>query len=365
MLTHYRDITLGILLITVVGTSCLAQPSVSRRPSATSSARSRDAKNESALKALDRLRAIRDCWIDPYAMLPYDQPKQKGEGDFYRCGSEYSLRLAEAQAAVGDLSNESSNGVIVREATAAIQVFNDLDTLKKVFNRSGLSTLLESTRVSDIYPIIHKYNLTYSQNLTTKGEIYRQMMPHRRVHVDQFAALIANVPADSNPTLTPEQATATNDDLTWSRAQRDMAYDWYLRAYPNGRHAGEARQSAARKSEIQKERNDQLLRIRADLEPITRKVLEAYVRGDKETYGSFLSDRFPSRALYIARLKPQAEVASFEIRDFEVKRHNPDYELYRATMNVHYRSVFNKEREYHNTLLYLKTERGWQIVEWH
>ncbi|HMG76648.1 MAG TPA: hypothetical protein VK582_24440 [Pyrinomonadaceae bacterium] len=365
MLSLYRDITLGILLIMVVGTSCLAQPTTSRRPSAKSSARSRDVKNEGALKALDRLRAIRDCWIDPYAMLPYDEPKQKGEGDFYGCGAEYPLRLAEAQAAVADLSKQTNNALLAREANAAIGVFNDLDTLRKFFNRSGLSSLLESTRVSDIYPIIHKYNLTYTQNLTTKGEIYRQIMPHRRVNVDQFAALIANVPVDSNPTLTPEQATAANDDLTWNRVQRDMSYEWYLRAYPNGRHAAEARQSVARKSEIQKERNDQIERIRADLEPITRKVLEAYVRGDKETYGSFLSDRFPSRALYIARLKPQTEVASFEIKDFEVKRYNPDYELYQATMNVYYRSVFNKEREYHNTLLFLKTERGWQIIEWH
>ena len=136
-------------------------------------------------------------------------------------------------------------------------------------------------------------------------------------------------------------------------------------AYPNGRHAAEARQSVARKSEIQKERNDQLETICGDLESTTRKVLEAYVRGDKDTYGSFLSDRFPSRALYIGRLKPQAEVASFQIKDFEVKRYNRDYELYQATMNVHYKSVFNKEREYHNTILYLKTVRGWEITEWH
>ena len=365
MLTHYRDITLGILLIMVAGTSCLAQPTASRRPSATSSARSSDANNEAALKALDRLRAIRDCWIDPYAMLPYDEPKQKVERDFYGCGLEYPLRLAEAQAAVADLAKETNNALLIREANAAIGVFNDLDTLRKFFNRSGLSSFLEGTRVSDVYPIIHKYNVTYTQNLTTKGEIYRQMMPQRRIHVDQFAALIPNVPADSNPTLTPEQATAANDDLTWTRVQQDMSYDWYLRAYPNGRHAVEARQSIARKSEIQKERNDQLEKIRAALELITHKVLEAYVRGDKETYASFLSDRFPSRALYIGRLKPQAEVASFEIQDFEVKRYNRDYELYQATMNVRYRSLFNKEREYHNTILYLKTERGWEITEWH
>ncbi|HEV7747255.1 MAG TPA: hypothetical protein VGO56_19825 [Pyrinomonadaceae bacterium] len=144
-----------------------------------------------------------------------------------------------------------------------------------------------------------------------------------------------------------------------------MSYEWYLRWYPQGRHAQEARQSIARKSEIQQGRNDQLERIRKELESVTQKVFEAYVRGDKATYGSFLSGRFPSRAMFIERLKPQAEVASFEIRDFQVKRYDPDYEMYRATMNVHYVSIFNKERNYRNYILFLKTDRAWEIVEWH
>lgn len=366
MVTHCRRIALTFSLFMLATASCFAQSTskASRGPSP-STARSIDANNQSALKALDRLRAIRDCWIDPYAMLPYDEPKQKTERDFYGCGAEYQLRLAEAQAVVRDALDSINNPAISREADAAIAVFIDLDTLRRVFNRNTLSSLLEVAYVSDVYPIIHTYNIKYTENSTPKGEIYRQMMPHRRVHIDRLAALIPNAPPDSNPTLTPAQATAANDDLTWTRAQRDMSYEWYLRAYPEGRHAVEARQSIARKSEIQKERNDQLERVRVELEAVTQKVLQAYVRGDKTTYASFLSDRFPSRNISIGRLKPQAEVAFFEIRDFQVKRYNPDYELYQATMNVHYVSIFNKERDYRNTLLYLKTERGWEITEWH
>ncbi len=310
------------------------------------------------------MRAIRDCWVDPYVMLPYDEPKQKSETDFYRCGSEYALRLAEAKAAVNDASDSTTSVAIVREATAAIDVFNDLDVLRQVFNRNLLSSLTKNAWVSEIYPIVHKYNLTYSQDKTTKAEIYRQMMPRRRVHVDRLASVIVDAPADSNPTLTADQALAANDDLTWARATRDIAYEWYLRCYPQGRHAAEARDSIARKGEILKERNDQLERIREDLERTTRKVLEAYVRGDKATYGSFLSDRFPSRSLFIARLKPQPEVTSFEITDFDVKPYESNQQLYRATMNVRYTSIFNKERHYHDNILYLKTDRRWEIVEW-
>jgi len=297
-------------------------------------------------------------------MLPYDEPKQKSETDFYRCGSEYALRLAEAKAAVNDASDSTTSVAIVREATAAIDVFNDLDTMRQVFNRSALSSFLEITQISEIYPIIHKYNIKYKENWTSKGEIYRQMMPQRRVHVDRLAALIQDAPPDSNPTLTPAQAAAATDDLTWAEAVRRMSYEWYLRSFPAGRHAAEARDSMARKDQIRKERDEQLESVRRDLENTTRTILNAYVRGDKVTYGNFLSSRFPSREIYIAKLKPQPEVASFEIRDFEVKPYESNQQLYRATMNVRYTSIFNKERHYHNNILYLKTDRGWEIVEW-
>ena len=298
-------------------------------------------------------------------MLPYDEPKQKSEDDFYRCGAEYALRLAEAKAAVNDVSDSTTNTAIVREATAAIEVFNDLDTLRKVFNRSAFSSLSESTRISEIYPIIHRYNIQYKENWTSKGEIYRQMMPQRRVHIDRVAALIQDAPPDSNPTLTPAQAAAATDDLTWAEAVRRMSYESYLRSFPAGRHAAEARDSIARKDQIRKERDEQLESVRRDLQDTTHKVLEAYVRGDKVTYGNFLSTRFPSRGIYIAKLKPPPDVASFEISAFEVKHYESDEQLYRATMNVHYTSIFNKQRDYHNSILYLKNDRGWEIVEWH
>jgi hypothetical protein len=320
---------------------------------------------DAALQLLARLRAMRDCWVDPYVMLPSEYPSRTSEIAFYGCGSDYALRWAEARAAVDDAEETINSPAIRREATAAISVFKDLDVLRQFFNRNLLSSLTEKTWVSDIYPIVNKYNISYSQDKTSKAEIYRQMMPIRRVNVDRLAVLVRNAPKDPNPTLTPEQQTAVTDDLSWSRAARDMSYDWYLRWYPQGRHAQEARQSIVRKSEIQKERTDQLERIRNELIPVTQKIFEAYVRGDKATYGSFLSGSFPSRAMFIASLKPQAEVASFEIRDFQVKRYNPDSELYRATMNVHYVSVFNKERYYRNTILFLKTDRTWEIVEWH
>lgn len=366
-----RSVVLGLLFLAAAVSNALtlsAQTAQTSRRGSTTTKRANSVTrpdNEVALQLLARLRAMRDCWVDPYVMLPSEYPNRLSEMAFYRCGSDYALRLAEARAAVDDAAGTIDNPAIRHEATAAISVFKDLDVLRQFFNRNLLSSLTENTWVSDIYPTVHKYNISYSQDKTSKAEIYRQMMPHRRVSVDRLAMLVRNAPKDSNPTLTPEQQTTVTDDLSWSRAARDMSYEWYLRWYPQGRHALEARQSIARKSEIQKERNDQLERIRKELELLTQKVFEAYVRGDKATYGSFLSDSFPSRAMFIERLKPQAEVASFEIKDFQVKRYDPDYEMYRATMNVHYVSIFNKERDYRNYILFIKTDRAWEIVEWH
>jgi hypothetical protein len=366
-----RSVLLSLLFLSAAvsnGLTVSAQPVQTPRRGATTTKRVNSLAgpdNEVALKLLARLRALRDCWVDPYVMLPSEYPNRISEMAFYGCGSDYALRLAEARAAVDDAARTINNPVIRHEATAAISVFKDLDVLRQFFNRNLLSSLTENTWVSDVYPIVHKYNIGYSQDKTSKAEIYRQMMPHRRMHVDRLAALVSNAPKDPSPTLTPEQETAVTDDLSWSRATRDMSYEWYLRWYPQGRHALEARQSIARKSEIQKERNDRLERTQKELELVTQKAFEAYVRGDKVTYGSFLSGSFPSREMFIAQLKPQAEVSSFEIRDFQVKRYDPDYELYRATMNVHYVSIFNKERDYRNTILFLKTDRAWAIIEWH
>ena len=193
--------------------------------------------NEVALKLLARLRAMRDCWVDPYVMLPSEYPNRISEMAFYRCGSDYALRLAEARAAVDDAAETINNSAIRREATAAISVFKDLDVLRQFFNRNLPSSLTENTSVSDIYPIVHKYNISYSQDKTSKAEIYRQLMPHRRLYVDRLAVLVRNAPRDPNPTLTPEQQTAVTDDVTWTRAARDMSYEWYLRWFPQGRHS--------------------------------------------------------------------------------------------------------------------------------
>jgi hypothetical protein len=72
------------------------------------------------------------------------------------------------------------------------------------------------------------------------------------------------------------------------------------------------------------------------------------------------------RALYISRLRPQENVASFEIRELKIEIMDYYAELYRADVIAHYKSLMNnKERDYHNWIFYKRTNGVWQIVEWH
>src|SRR6266446_3608030 len=99
MLTNCYRLLLIVLCtisaLTIASPLSSAQSKLSRQSTASKPrAVSKYSKNEAAIELLTRLRAIRDCWVDPYVMLPYDQPKEKSEGDFYRCGAEYALRVA-------------------------------------------------------------------------------------------------------------------------------------------------------------------------------------------------------------------------------------------------------------------------------
>ncbi|HEV7747256.1 MAG TPA: hypothetical protein VGO56_19830 [Pyrinomonadaceae bacterium] len=197
-----RSLLLGLLFLSAAlstGLTVSAPAAQTQRRGSTTTTNVSSLANpdtEVALQMLARLRAMRDCWVDPYVMLPSEDPNRISEVAFYGCGSDYALRLAEARAAVDDGAETINNPAIRREATAAISVFKDLDVLRQFFNRNLLSSLTENTWVSDIYPIIHKYNISYSQDKTSKAEIYRQMMPLRRVNVDRLGVLVRNAPKD-------------------------------------------------------------------------------------------------------------------------------------------------------------------------
>jgi hypothetical protein len=274
------------------------------------------------------------------------------------------LRLAELQEAVGLAQISVRNQSISRQITAAMEVFNDLDILRRLFN-SSVYFLIRDVRVSDIFPIVRKYNIRYQENRIAKVTVYDSMMPFRRTHIDALAALIGNAPPDNNPTLTCTEAAVAADDLTWSFVDRQKdGYNWYLGRYPQGRHAAEARSLIGRQGEIREAQEAELAKIRDELSSITHKVFEAYVRGDRAAFERLLGGNFPSRALYIARLRAQPNVRSFEIQNFEVRPSPIDPESYRIKVNVQYRSLSDEKREYHNTITYRRVQGSWQIIEW-
>jgi hypothetical protein len=201
------------------------------------------AEAQVALAILARLRAFRDCWSDPYMIIPGDDPQSENDTLYLRCGGDqYSLSWAELQDATAQAIRSVNDRALTRQINAAMDTFNDLDSLHRLFNTRAYFMTRE-VRVSDIFPIVSKYNIPFKQNRISKVTVYQAMMPLRRTHIDELAKLIGNSPPDTNPTLTPAQAADAADDLDWSFVTRQgRGYDWYLRRHPQGRHASEARQ---------------------------------------------------------------------------------------------------------------------------
>jgi len=321
---------------------------------------------EAALEVLARLRTFRDCWSDPYMVISGDDPRFENDSLYLRCGDQYALRWAELQDAAAHAMRSVNDPILNRRINKAMQTFNDLDRLQRIFN-SRPYFITRDVRVVDIFPIVRKYDIPYKESRISKVAVYQVMMPLRRTHIDELARLIGNAPPDTNPTLTREQAANAADDLDWSIVTRHhQGYEWYLRRHPQGLHVAEARDLISRQGEIRQQQEAQLTKTRDELASVTQDVIEAYVRGDKAMLERLLAVNFPSRALYLARLKAQPNVLSFEIKNFDIRPSPTNPEGYRAKMDVQYRSFLNQpSREFHNTITYQKSNGSWQIIDWH
>ncbi len=241
------------VLLAVSAWPTIAQ-SISKSGHANSSSRNtptptsrRITEDQASLQMLERLRAFRDCWSDPYMIIAGDDPRAENDALFLRCGDQYSLRWAELQDAAAQALGSVKNRALSRQINAAIATFTDLESLHSLFN-SRAYFMQRDVRVSDIFPIVRKYNIPYWDNRISKVAVYQAMMPLRRTHIDELARLIGNPPPDTNPTLTPAQAADAADNLDWSLVTRQgRGYDWYLRRHPQGLHASEARRLGGKK----------------------------------------------------------------------------------------------------------------------
>lgn len=354
-----------ILFILAVGPGPSAGQS-SRKSGHANSAATNPSEAAALLQVLARLRTFRDCWSDPYIVIRGDDPRLENDSLYLRCGEQYALRWAELQDAAAHAMRSVNDPILNRRINKAMQTFNDLDRLQRIFN-SRPYFMTNDVRVVDIFSIVRKYDIPYKESRISKVTVYQAMMPLRRTHIDELAKLIRNAPPDTNPTLTREQTANAEDDRDWSIVTRQQqGYDWYLRRHPQGLHAAEASDLISRQGEIREEQEAQLAKTRDELASVTQDVIKAYVRGDKAMFEGLLASNFPSRAVYIARLRAQPNVLSFEIRNFDLRPSPTDEDGYRAKMDVQYRGLLNQQlREFHNTITYQKNNGRWQIIDWH
>ena len=170
-----------------------------------------------------------------------DDPKSGNDTLYRRCGSDYLLLFDDLQDSVSNGLRSISRAELRTEMVAANKVLNDLNSLHRLFN-SRAYYLAREIRTSDVASILREYNITVPNKTISKVTLYQEIIPHRRLHIDRFAALIGNPPPDKNPTLTPEEIGIKVDELEWSVVTRQgRGYDWYLRRHPQGLHAEEAR----------------------------------------------------------------------------------------------------------------------------
>lgn len=210
-----------------------------------------DPDNKAAIRVLIDLRALRDCWNDPYMVIVGDDPKSENDTLYRRCGSDYLLLFDDLQESVSDGLRSINRAELRTEMVAANKVLNDLNSLHRLFD-SRAYYLAREIQTSDVASILREYNITVRNKTISKVTLYQKIIPHRRLHIDRFAALISNAPPDSNPTLTPEEIAIKVDELEWSVVTRQgRGYDWYLRRHPQGRHAEEARKLGSRQSTVQ------------------------------------------------------------------------------------------------------------------
>ena len=234
-----------VVLVTIVvasATTCLSQTNRV------------NSDKEAAIKVLIHLRTLRDCWNDPYMVIVGDDPKFENDTLYRRCGSDYLLLFDDLQESVSNGLRSITRAELRTEMVAANKVLNDLYSLHRLFD-SRAYYLSREIRTSDIASILSKYNINVRTKTISKVALYREIIPHRRLHIDRLAALISNAPPDNNPTLTPEEIAIKVDEMEWAVVTRQgRGYDWYLRRHPNGRHAEEARKLSSRQGTVQSPR---------------------------------------------------------------------------------------------------------------
>jgi hypothetical protein len=231
-----------VTIIIVLATTCLSQKNTV------------NSDNGVARKVLIHLRTVRDCWSDPYMVIVGDDPKSENDTLYRRCGSDYLSLFDDLQESVSNGLLSITRAELRAELVAANKVLTELYYLHRLFN-SRAYYLSREIRTSDVTSILSKYNINVQTKTISKVTLYREIIPHRRLHIDRFAALINNAPPDNNPTLTPEEIAIKVDEMEWSFVTRQaQGYDWYLRRHPHGRYAEEARKLSSRQGTVQSPR---------------------------------------------------------------------------------------------------------------
>jgi hypothetical protein len=291
------------------------------------------AKQQLAVQALARLQVLRDGWNDvnrAYIVRNLELGRKLNP-------SAYQLQYLEARAAVAEALDELPNGELRTAISQAMELFDDLEELGKIFEKkSPLTTLVY---ISDVFPYLKKYHVPYEEaagqgssgfNLH-KDFILSYILPQRYTFLNRVERLLGGKPTPAPPPPTYEQ----------------------MHGVPKQKPALDR---ASVKADV--------------LTETARQALEARLRGDRARLGALLDDQFKfygreglllDKQMYLQEMADDPTVRGFKIEQAELSFWNDEPVL--ATI-IKYESLGGQFKTFKNKFHFVNKDGRWLIITW-
>jgi len=308
--------------------------SVTRRTRTSTASRSVSAEGrEAAERALTRLRLLRDGWNDVNRQFI-----KQGFTYAERLDSRaYEVQYLEAKAAVGEALQVLPKGELRTAIEQAMDIFDDLEAITKIFNKTALFTT--NVRVADIFPYLKKYNVPYesgvsraTSSLTLHQDfVMSYILPLRYARVNRVEVLLGGKAKPIPPPPTYEQmfhVPAMKPTLDRSSINVDV------------------------------------------LKGIVRQAIEARVRGNQSLMRDLLDDQFMFDALqgrqwdrerFLRSVSPDPMVKGFEIVQAQLSFRQ---EAPILAIVVRYESLRGEFKSFNNTFTFVNRNGKWLIIRW-
>jgi S1-C subfamily serine protease len=351
-----------------------------------------------ARKAVDSLRKLRDGW---YVVPELQAARFSNTSEWKKDGRNYELYLLEARDAVNNALQIIQDNVFKEELRLAMAVYLDSENIYGKWIKDDRKKYLT---VSQIYPYVKKYSLTYQTNQIDTDAVFRIILPIGRKRINRLLSMLGETP---DPIPDPAQVI---EDKWWIRAAGDGGrpeyYREYLNIYPNGRYAEEARRKirewelAREEERIREEKGREERRINAEklkqeqkiederfkleIQDILQQFIEATIKKDEAALAILLDDKFVGReqtylfdktvrernksdvSLMAGLGSNNSPITHHSIEDFSINGKVVHYTVSYVKKYVKVKTLKGTswEGKWYNAVTFIKRENQWKVIMW-